>query len=148
MYLIDTNVLLRAQRGQGTVADNAMQTLESQGYTLGIVPQIAAEFWNVCTRPIDKNGLGYTTAITAQKLQDIKEAVTLFTTDEMAIYQQWEWLIKQYDVKGSKVHDTRLVAAMLVHGLTHILTFNVNDFRRFSEITAVHPEEVGETSQN
>ena len=29
------------------------------------------------------------------------------------------------------------VAAMLVHGLTHILTFNTTDFRRYAEITLV-----------
>lgn len=40
---------------------------------------------------------------------------------------------------GVNVHDARLVAAMLVHGLTHILTFNISDFARYSEITAVHP---------
>lgn len=37
------------------------------------------------------------------------------------------------------VHDTRLVAAMLVHGLTHILTFNISDFLPYPEITAVNP---------
>ncbi len=37
------------------------------------------------------------------------------------------------------VHDARLVAAMLVHGLSHILTFNTTEFARYSEITAVHP---------
>lgn len=40
---------------------------------------------------------------------------------------------------GVNVHDARLVAAMLVHGLTDILTFNTKDFARYSEITAVHP---------
>ncbi len=43
---------------------------------------------------------------------------------------------------GVNVHDARLVAAMLVHGLTHILTFNTPDFRRFSQITVVHPSEI------
>ncbi|MCG6133823.1 MAG: hypothetical protein MET45_04030 [Nostoc sp. LLA-1] len=38
------------------------------------------------------------------------------------------------------VHDARLVAVMCVHGLTHILTFNISDFTRYSnEIIAVHP---------
>jgi predicted nucleic acid-binding protein len=48
-------------------------------------------------------------------------------------------LVVAYGVKGVNVHDARLVAAMLVHGLTHILTFNISDFARYSEITAVHP---------
>ena len=47
-----------------------------------------------------------------------------------------------YGVIGVNVHDARLVAAMLVHGLTHILTFNTTDFARYTEITAVHPTAV------
>ncbi len=44
-----------------------------------------------------------------------------------------------YGIRGVNVHDARLVAAMLVHGLTHILTFNITDFARYLEITAVNP---------
>ena len=40
------------------------------------------------------------------------------------------------------VHDARLVAAMLVHKLTHILTFNSDDFRRYSEIIVVNPKQL------
>jgi hypothetical protein len=35
-----------------------------------------------------------------------------------------------------------LVAAMHVHGVQHILTFNVEDFSRFDDLTALHPEAV------
>ena len=42
---------------------------------------------------------------------------------------------------GVNVHDTKLAAAMLVHSVTHLLTFNTADFKRFPEITAVHPSE-------
>jgi hypothetical protein len=31
---------------------------------------------------------------------------------------------------------------MIVHGLTHMLTFNVADFQRFTGITVVHPQDV------
>lgn len=43
---------------------------------------------------------------------------------------------------GFRSYDTRLVASMLVHRVTHILTFNVEDFRRYPDITVVHPEDV------
>ena len=32
---------------------------------------------------------------------------------------------------GKKVHDANIVATMLAHGIRHLLTFNVADFRRF-----------------
>jgi hypothetical protein len=41
------------------------------------------------------------------------------------------------------VHDAQLVAAMAAHGLSHILTLNIADFRRYrNEITPVHPADV------
>lgn len=63
--------------------------------------------------------------------------------DTPAIFKQWETLVKTYQVKGVNVHDARLVAVMIVNKLSHILTFNVDDFRRYnSEITIVHPNEI------
>jgi hypothetical protein len=45
-------------------------------------------------------------------------------------------------VKGKQVHDARLVAAMVSHKMTHLLTFNIDDFKRFSEIISVNPQSV------
>jgi hypothetical protein len=39
-------------------------------------------------------------------------------------------------------HDTRLVAAMIIHGIDRLVTFNVADFRRYREILAISPESV------
>jgi hypothetical protein len=71
---------------------------------------------------------------------------------ETALWQQWGITICSRrafkvsiaaTVSGSKVHDTRLVAFMLVHQLSHILTFNVKDFRRFNhKIIPVSPKEI------
>jgi hypothetical protein len=43
-------------------------------------------------------------------------------------------------VSGAQVHDARLVAAMHVHGVRHLLTLNVRDFARHLGITVVHPQ--------
>ena len=37
----------------------------------------------------------------------------------------------QYNIQGVKVHDGRLVAAMNVHNVPRILTFNAGDFARY-----------------
>jgi hypothetical protein len=34
------------------------------------------------------------------------------------------------------------VAVLEVHGVSHLLTFNGRDFKRFSTILSVHPQEV------
>lgn len=63
--------------------------------------------------------------------------------DNAQVYGRWRGLILIPGVSGTKVHDARLVAAMLAHGLTHILTFNVKDFQRYVPlgITVVHPDD-------
>jgi predicted nucleic acid-binding protein len=51
-------------------------------------------------------------------------------------------LVVAAGVSGVQVHDARLVAVMRVYGLTHILTLNAPDFRRYPGIVAVDPQEV------
>ncbi len=63
-------------------------------------------------------------------------------SDSPQILLNWLMLVETHDVKGKNVHDARLVAVMMVHGITHLLTFNTDDFRRFPNITLLHPNEV------
>ena len=48
-------------------------------------------------------------------------------------------LVQQFDVHGKQVHDCNIVATMLAHGIRHLLTFNVADFRRFGPLIAIEP---------
>lgn len=59
--------------------------------------------------------------------------------DSPAIYPVWENLVIQYRVVGKPAHDARLVAAMHVHGLTTILTFDRIGFSRYAGIEVLHP---------
>jgi predicted nucleic acid-binding protein len=59
--------------------------------------------------------------------------------DTPAIFPVWESLVIQYRVYGKPAHDARLVAAMRVHGLTAILTFDRTGFSRYAGIEVVHP---------
>jgi hypothetical protein len=43
---------------------------------------------------------------------------------------------------GVQVHDARLVAAMLVHEVTYLLTLNKRDFMRYPGITVEHARDV------
>ena len=62
--------------------------------------------------------------------------------DIPAILPMWESLVTTHAVLGKNAHDARLVAAMLVHGVTHLLTFNDQDFRRFTAVTVLTPAAV------
>lgn len=144
-YLLDTNILIR------TISPNdpmhietiaAIDILNASREQVVIAPQNLIELWNVCTRPAERNGLGFTPERTRAEVDRLKR-LFIFIPDTPAIFPEWERLVTTYEVKGTKVHDTRLVAFMLVHRLSQILTFNVKDFRRFSpEITPVSPKEI------
>lgn len=140
-FLLDTNILLRCidtEHPMNADAVNAIAVLRSRGEPFYMVPQNLIEFWNVCTRPIERNGLGRTVEQAEAEINRLKAFFPLLSDTEM-IYPEWEQLVVTHRVMGVNVHDARLVAAMLVHGLTHILTFNISDFARYGEITPVHP---------
>lgn len=141
-YLVDTNILLRSCQPDHPMyptAVEAVATLLAREDQLYVSSQNIVEFWNVCTRPLDKNGLGMTPAEANAEVSSFESFLPL-KPDVPELYQQWRKLVTAYAVKGVNVHDARLVAACIVHKLTHILTFNVRDFRRYRELVVVHPD--------
>lgn len=143
-YLVDTNVLLRLVQKNHPMrpdARRALVTLRKQNEELCIIPQNIIEFWAVATRPLDKNGLGLTVDEATRETRKLKRIFKL-RPDSPAIFTEWERLVAQYQVMGKQAHDTRLVAAMKAHSLSHILTFNIDDFKRFGDITPVSPQTV------
>ena len=143
-YLVDTNILTRIAdpaHAMHQEALDAVKLLIQQGHKLHVVPQNFFEFWVVATRPANVNGLGKSAAEAATELANLKALFVLL--DEMpAIYGVWERLVISTPVVGKNGHDARLVAAMTVQGLTHLLTFNAQDFRQYPAITAVTPADV------
>lgn len=122
----------------GVEAASVTRQLTTQGHTLVIVPQNLYEFWVVATRPVANNGLGRSAAETAADIAYLRRLFTLLD-DVPAIYPAWERLVTAHAVLGKTAHDARLVAAMLTHGVTHMLTFNGADFRRFAAVTVLTP---------
>ena len=143
-YLADSNILSRLAQPQNphhAVARRAIITLRQQGTEICLVPQNLIEFWAVATRPITSNGLGLTIDETKYEVRKFKRLFTVYD-DIPNIFAEWENLVLKHNVSGKNVHDTRLVAAMLTHNITHLLTFNVKDFKRFTEIITVDPQSV------
>ena len=66
-YLLDTIILLRlielAHPHHREVRE-VLKTLRRQNVIFYVLLQNVSEFWNVCTRPADKNGLGLSIAKT------------------------------------------------------------------------------------
>ena len=59
-----------------------------------------------------------------------------------AIFPEWKRLVTLHRVSGLQVHDARIVAAMNVHRVKHILTFDAGDFKRYPGIQVFHPERI------
>ena len=140
-YLVDTGILLRISRPADpnqAIVDAALATLAQASAELVYTHQNIAEFWNVCTRPLERNGIGLSVAKTVKEVQVIERTMRLLPDSE-AVYREWRRLVETHAVSGAKVHDARLVASMVVHGVTHLLTLNPGDFARYPEITAIHP---------
>src|SRR5471032_1355553 len=97
-----------------------------------------AEFWNVSTRPIDKNGYGLSLERVAKRLALIERICDVVTEDDDS-YRIWKGLLTAHAVAGVAVHDARLVSVMLSHGVLSVFTLNERDFRRYNDISIVTP---------
>jgi predicted nucleic acid-binding protein len=142
MILLDTNVLGRLAHPADPLHATALEavaTARRRGYRPAIVPQVIYEFWVVATRPFEQNGFGMTVV---EAEDDIVKCVQMFDLfrDERAIFDHWHTLVVHHEVKGKNAHDARLVAAMMRHGIEHLLTFNDGDFARFEGISVVNPK--------
>ena len=141
LYLIDSNVFLRwvkPDHHDYPLIVSAIDLLLRRDGVLCYTSQNVAEFWNACTRPVERNGYGLSPQ-EADLRARIFEVKLRLLPDSLAVYQEWRRLLVEHNISGVQVHDARLVASMVVHGVKHILTFNNKDFARYPAIQAVHP---------
>jgi predicted nucleic acid-binding protein len=146
VFLADTNVLLRfADRTHPVhpIIRAALRKLRTNGHRVCATPQNFVEFWNVATRPTERNGFGLAPA-NADRLLRLVERLFPLLPDSPAVYTKWRRLVVSFGVSGIQVHDARIVATMIVHGVTHILTFTTTDFVRYGTrgIVTVDPTTV------
>ena len=143
-YMIDTNVLLHLFRIDDPLHQlikSTLSDLNGQGTGLYFSLQNIAEFWNVCTRPVERNGFGLSIPETNRCVQQIERTMT-FLPDTDQVYSTWRQLVIANNVRGVQMHDARLAAIMRAYSLTYILTLNQPDFLRYSDIQAVHPNQL------
>jgi predicted nucleic acid-binding protein len=144
-YLLDTNILLRFLLRNDPAYEKirqAVRLLKMRREQLFTTAQNITEFWNVCTRPTTaRGGLGLSVEATEHRVRLLERHFHLLL-DTPAIYAQWKTLVRTHSVSGVEVHDARLIAAMKMHGITHLLTLNVKDFSRYQGVKVVAPEDI------
>jgi predicted nucleic acid-binding protein len=120
--LADTNILLRRTQPNHphhAAAVESVAKLLDRDETVYFTMQNISEFWNC-------------------EVEKIERFLT-FLPDAPLAYSEWKRLLVTHGVLGVKVHDAKLVAAMNVHGIRWILTFNTQDFARYA-IETIHPD--------
>jgi len=142
--LVDTNILLRSAQPNHPLcaqATHAVSKLIRQKDAVFFCSQNIAEFWNVATRPVDQNGFGLSPEEVLQEVSSIEKLLTLLP-DIPAVYTVWKEIVGEHKVQGVRVYDARLVAIMNVYAVESVLTFNADDFKRYSSITALYPSSI------
>jgi len=144
LVLMDSNILLRGAQPSHPMhqaAIDAQTELKKRGEQPCLVAQNIIEFRAVATRPATVNGLGMNQSTADAEIARFKVLYPLFL-DTPTILTEWERLVGLHGSEGKQNHDARLVAAMIVHGISSILTFNKSDFVRYTEIAVLTPQDV------
>lgn len=137
---LDTNVLVYASISESPlhlIALTAIQTLEQRGCELWISRQVLREYLATLTRP-----QAFTEPI---PIATISTEVRFFANrfrvaeDNAQVTERLLRLMEETPMGGRQVHDANIVATMLVYGIDQLLTHNVADFNRFSELITVLP---------
>jgi len=142
--LLDSNILIRwLDSGDPLqpLVDRAVDSLIRTGALPCYTSQNLGEFWNVLTRPLDRNGFGLTPLEADRRTRMIEDQIPILP-DDPRVHLVWRGLLVAHAISGVQVHDARIAAAMQVHGVKRILTLNTRDFARFPWIEAIHPEQV------
>jgi predicted nucleic acid-binding protein len=142
--LIDTNILIRLLVPRDPLAPSAqaaVRILKERQDRLFVAAQNLIEFWAVATRPVSANGLGLSTAAAEEELARLDSLFSVLheTPD---VYPLRRDLVSRMGVSGRQAHDARLAAVMLANDMTHVLTFNVDDFGRYPGLVVLDPRVV------
>lgn len=145
MIAVDTNVLVGAIQTFDpqlrTTARSAVKALVRRGETLVCFPQNLVEFWNVSTRPTTANGIGFNPDQAARYVDRFQTFLKLLP-ETPQLFPEWRRLVADYRVSGIQVHDARIVASMAVHQVNTLLSFDLDDFKRYPTVKIVHPADV------
>jgi predicted nucleic acid-binding protein len=115
--LLDTNILLRLlqpHHPHSVLAERALNILRKRNEVLNLTAQNLVGFWAAITRPVDENGLGFTTEQAAAEVDTLTRLFVLLP--EVPLLQEWRRLVTAYRVSGKNTHD-RLADRHRLNGL-------------------------------
>jgi predicted nucleic acid-binding protein len=132
---IDTNVLVYADQPHAalhTIARDALIAFEAAGDEQWISLQVIREYPSVVTRanPSAPERLPLPPQIAAVAVARFLDIFRI-APDGLNVATRLLELIADHSVAGRRVHDVNIVATMLTHDITRLVTFNPRDIRAF-----------------
>ena len=133
---IDTNILIYSNLALSPFHIQAIQRLQEfadQDMEMWISRQTLREYLSGMTRRSDSTGTIPITSLVAD--------VEYFSSYTALVTERLLKLMTEINIGGKQVHDANIVATMLVYGIPQLLTHNIGDFARFSELITILPLE-------
>ena len=131
--LVDTNILVYATRRASVhhrPSRAALLAAHRDGTPLQISRQIVREYLAVVTRP-QPGTIPFSMEKALARARLFVDTMTVLE-DGPEVWSGLQRLGRTVAFAGRQVHDANIVATMLAHGETSILTFNAADFARFA----------------
>lgn len=139
--MVDTNVLVHATVSTSPWhhrARTALPDLQATGKELWVSRQILREYLPALSRP-QTCSQPQVWATLAADVEQLERQLLVDGEDEQVTAALLA-LGQIVPVGGKQVHDANIVATMMVHGITTIVTFNAADFSRFArQVTVTEP---------
>jgi predicted nucleic acid-binding protein len=139
-WFIDANILVFAANASSpwhTAATTRLRIAREQGISLAVNSQVIREFIAAASRPAS-NGPSPPIEPIIENARRIRSSFAVLDEFTATIDRLMELLIA-VPTYGKQVHDANIVATMLTHGVTTLLTHNTADFVRFASLIRVVP---------
>jgi predicted nucleic acid-binding protein len=135
---LDTNVLVYASVLESPwfkSAQDIIRRLENKNTTIYISRQIIREYIATLSRPqtfpvkLTNNDI----------LAHISDYINRYNIidENSAVTEKLFELFNKFEIGGKQIHDASIVATMLSHGVSTLITYNVTDFVRFSDLIKI-----------
>ena len=132
----DTNVLIAAvdrRRRLHREALHVLNDLPNRGFGLCVSGQVIRELLVVSIRPRTAHGLGLGREPALENVRAIAGRCRVLE-ETRAVTARLLALVEAAGGSGTQIHDANIVATMLEHGVTALLTDNLKDFRSYAGI--------------
>lgn len=143
-FFVDTNVVIAATdrgRASHSAALQLLGEVPRLGGHLVWSGQVKREYLVVATRPLAANGLGLAPSSAVENTERFSRLLHLLDEGEHVSRRLHE-LVREYALKGKRIHDANIVATMIEAGLNFLITDDSTDYRVFDTVRTLHPSDL------